>query len=46
MKFWCCEELKQDLEEGDGVSTFTVEESMDLLKIKFCPYCGYKLSRL
>jgi len=40
--FYCCDEFIKfcDWEE------YTINEMMQILGIKFCPYCGYKLNKL
>lgn len=41
--FYCCEDLKDDIESGD----WTLKETVDMhTNLRFCPYCGHKLSSL
>jgi hypothetical protein len=42
MSFYCCDKLQEftDAEE------FTLKEYQEIIDIKYCPFCGYKLSML
>ena len=44
--FYCCDKLKDDLTDPENIHIFTVHETMEILDIEYCPYCGHKLSTL
>jgi len=45
VKFYCCEDFKADsLEEGTYYLDKDIEEKPRILRIKYCRYCGQRLS--
>lgn len=40
--FFCCEQMRE-MSECDE---YTIQEMVQILGIKFCPFCSYRLSSL